>query len=262
MSTKVVVITGGSSGIGKATAQLFSNKGYKVYELSRHENNASNDIRHINCDVTQPQQCVAAVEEVVKQCGRIDVLICNAGMGISGPAEFSSLAEVKRQMDVNFFGVVNMVQAVLPVMRSACSGRILFVSSLAAIFPLPFQAYYSASKSAVSSLSLSLSNELRPFGIKVACIMPGEVHTAFTEARTKCNEGSAIYTQLKKATEIMEHEEHGGMSPNKIACTLYRMAQTRRLHAFYTVGLKYKLCLFVRRFLPNGLINRIVGQLY
>lgn len=261
MSNKVLVITGGSSGIGKATALHFAQKGYCVYDLSRRGGSASNII-HIDCDVTQPQQCDEAIEYVIRQSGHIDVLVCNAGMGISGPAEFASLADTKRQMDVNFFGAVNIVQSVLPFMRNEKKGRILFVSSLASVFALPFQSFYSASKSAINGFSLALGNEVRPFGIKVACLLPGEVCTPFTDVRSKGRTGADVYPRFLKATEIMEHEERHGMQPERLARTLYHMAHTRWLSVYYTTGVKYRVLFFLSRFLPVKLSNWVVGKLY
>ena len=144
---RTLIITGGSSGIGQAAADLFAAKGYKVYELSRHGEDRAG-VTHIDCDVTSPDDCRNAAAKVATEAGKIDVLISNAGMGISGAIEFTDINEAKRQFDVNFFGAVNIAQAVLPYMRNERDGKIIFVSSLAATFPIPYQAFYSASKSA------------------------------------------------------------------------------------------------------------------
>ena len=128
---KTLLITGGSSGIGLATAILFSQKGWRVFELSRH--GASHDgITHVDCDVVEQASVRQAVAEVLRQTQTVDVLISNAGYGISGAVEFTAVDDAKRQMDVNFFGAINAVQAVLPHMRERREGRILFTSSVAA----------------------------------------------------------------------------------------------------------------------------------
>ncbi|MBQ2441073.1 MAG: SDR family NAD(P)-dependent oxidoreductase, partial [Paludibacteraceae bacterium] len=138
---KTLLITGGSSGIGQATARLFVDKGWQVFELSRSGKN-ENGIVHVDCDVTHQDQVRHAVASVLEQTKQIDVLISNAGFGISGSVEFTNSEDLHRQFDVNLFGSIYVVQAVLPVMRSQNFGRIIFVSSVAAIFPIPFQAFY------------------------------------------------------------------------------------------------------------------------
>ena len=149
---RTLIITGGSSGIGQAAADLFAAKGYKVYELSRHGEDRAG-VTHIDCDVTSPDDCRNAAAKVATEAGKIDVLISNAGMGISGAIEFTDINEAKRQFDVNFFGAVNIAQAVLPYMRNEHDGKIIFVSSLAATFPIPYQAFYSASKAAINAMA-------------------------------------------------------------------------------------------------------------
>ena len=150
-----LVITGGSSGIGKATAQLFSEKGWQVFELSR-SGQSTDSIRHITCDVTRPEETRAAVRDIIDQVGHIDVFISNAGYGISGAIEFTTSEDAHRQFEVNFFGALNSVQAVLPYMRERKAGRIIFTSSVAAVLSIPYQSFYSASKAAINALALAL----------------------------------------------------------------------------------------------------------
>ena len=159
---KVVVITGGTSGIGLETAKALAAQGCTVYELSRRDRGAAPGIRHITADVTDEKQVNAAVAQIVNEAGRIDVLINNAGFGISGAIEFTDTAEAQRQFDVNFFGMVRMNHAVLPVMRAQGGGRIISMSSVAAPIAIPFQAYYSASKAAVRTYMLALASEVAP----------------------------------------------------------------------------------------------------
>lgn len=261
MKQKTLIITGGSSGIGKATAMLFADKGYKVYELSRHgEDNGS--VTHIDCDVTNADDCAKAVRRVMDDCGVIDVMISNAGMGISGAIEFTDIQEARRQMDVNFFGTVNITQAVLPYMREARGGSIIFVSSMAAVFSIPFQAFYSASKFAVNGLAMALRNEVRPFGIKVSCLLPGDVKTGFTDARSKSVAGAEVYTNMDKAVKTMEHDEANGITPSQMARKLLSMAESRNPCAYSTVGLMYHLFILLNKLLPASLVYRIVGKMY
>ncbi len=256
-----MIITGGSSGIGKATAEYFADNGYRVYELSRHGVNHVG-IRHIDCDVSNPVDCTTAVEQVIDEQGVIDVLISNAGMGISGAVEFTDIKDIRRIMDVNFFGAVNISQAVLPYMRKERSGRIIFVSSLMAVFAIPFQAFYSASKSAVNGYAMALRNEMRPFNIDVLCMLPGDVKTGFTGAREKNEKGTIAYPALEKAVKTMEHDEQNGQDPKTIARTLFNMAETNMPMAMYTAGWKYHLFLFLNKLVPQTLANKIVSLMY
>lgn len=256
-----LIITGGSSGIGAATAQLFANRGYTVFELSRHGKDAQN-IKHITCDVTKPEDCQRAVSAVVDNAGKIDVLISNAGFGISGAVEFTEANEARRQFDVNFFGTVNIVKAVTPYMRRQQHGRIILVGSMAAVFPIPFQAFYSASKAAVSAFAHALRNELRPFGIIVSCLLPGDVKTSFTDRRDKNLAASDIYPAMQRAVAVMEHDEQNGMQPQCIARKLLQLASCRRPPLYTTAGLQYHLFAFLNKLLPASLVCRLVGKIY
>ena len=164
MPNKVAIITGASGGIGLATAALFAEKGYAVYGLSRKPYD-SGPITHIPTDVTDASSVRAAVSTVIAGEGRIDVLVCNAGFGISGAIEFTEPSDAKRQFDVNFFGALHCIQAVLPQMRAQHSGCILCVSSVAAVLSIPFQSFYSAAKASINALCAALANEVRPYGI-------------------------------------------------------------------------------------------------
>lgn len=264
---KVLLITGGSSGIGRAAADLFAKEGYIVYELSRHGEDRQG-VSHIDCDVTNAENCKHAVAKVIEKEKHIDLLISNAGMGISGPIEFSTSEEMHRQMEVNFFGSVNIAQAVLPYMREqaktpgAHKPTIIFTSSVAAIFSIPFQAFYSASKFAINALAMALRNEVRPFGINVACLLPGDVKTGFTDARVKSVAGADVYTRLDKAVTSMEHDEINGIAPERMAKKLYKIAQKSSPSAFYTVGLQYHFFMFLNKIIPASLAYRIVGMMY
>ena len=229
--------------------------------MSRHGESAGN-IVHIRCDVTQAQSCRDAVAGVVEAEGHIDVVISNAGFGISGPIEFTRTEDAKHLFDVNFFGALNICQAVLPQLRKQRGGRILFTSSVAGLMPVPYQSFYSASKSAVNALALSLQNEVRPFGIKVACLLPGDVRTGFTDAREKTQAGEDIYTGARSAVESMERDERGGMQPQAMARIFYRMATKRCIGTYYVGGALYKLLWLLGKLLPVTLVNRIEGKMY
>lgn len=260
-TTKTLILTGGSSGIGLATVRLFAERGWKVFELSRHGVSHDNII-HIHCDVTDESSVQQAVSQVCMQTDHIDVVISNAGFGISGPIEFTTTDEAHRQFDVNFFGAFHIVKAVLPTMRAQQYGRIIFTSSVAAVLSIPYQAFYSAGKSALNALALALANEVRQFGISVAVLMPGDVATGFTNARSKSTEGQDVYRNMQSAVAAMEKDEQNGMTPEHMARDLYRIATRRTVKPQYVGGALYAFFCFLNRILPIRLVNRIVGKLY
>lgn len=258
---RTLLITGGSSGIGKATAVLFAERGWRVFELSR-SGSSTDSITHVDCDVTSEESVRAAVASVLAQTEHLDCVICNAGYGISGAIEFTKIEDAQRQMDVNFFGALRVAQAVLPRLREQGEGRIFFTSSVAAVLSIPYQAFYSASKSAINALALALQNEVRSFGIKVAVLMPGDVATGFTAARDKSIAGEDVYTNIRKAVSAMEKDEQAGMTPRHMATIFYRMATTRCPRPQYVGGAQYAVFCLLDRLLPKRLVNWIVGQLY
>ena len=156
---KVAIVTGGTSGIGRATALALQDAGCVVYELSRRAEGVEG-LHHIAADVTKEETIRAAVAEVMAREGRIDILVNNAGFGISGAVEFTDTEDAKALFDVNFFGMVNMNRAVVPIMRAAGRGRIVNLSSVAAPVPIPFQTYYSATKAAVNAYTMALAGSM------------------------------------------------------------------------------------------------------
>lgn len=260
--SNVVLITGGSSGMGQATALELARRGCKVYEMSR-KPSRQEGIIHINGDVTDEISVKLAVEKVIAQEGKIDILINNAGFGISGAIEFTKVADAQRQLDVNFFGDVRMCKYVLPYMRKAGSGRIVSMSSVAAADPIPFQAYYSASKAAVSAFAMALDNEVKPFGIRSVAIMPGDVHTNFTDVRKKEMAGDEEYSgRITKSVASMEHDEINGISAEDAGRFIANVALKKSPKPLCVLGGKYKVFVVLSRILPIRLVNFIIGKMY
>ena len=259
---RVCILTGGSSGIGLATAELLAKEGFTVYELSRSGKDAAN-IVHLTADVTDAAQVRGAVAQVLAAEGQIDLLVCNAGFGISGAVEFTDPADAYAQLNVNFFGALHCIQAVLPTMRAQRAGHIVLVSSVAAPIAIPFQAFYSATKSATNSLMLSLRNELKPFGVQVCAVMPGDVKTGFTAARKRSLAGEEVYGKaLERAVAVMEHDEQNGMPPLLVAKAILRAANEKRPRALRTVGAQYKIFVVLAKLLPASWTNALVGMIY
>ncbi len=261
-TSKTVVITGSTSGIGRAAAERFLAEGYTVCGISRHAADEG-EIRGYAADVTDEAAVRDAFARILKDVGRIDVLVCCAGSGISGAIEFTRSADAHAQMEVNLFGTDNCVRAVIPHMRERRSGRIILISSVAGIIPIPFQAWYSMSKAALISYTGALRNELRPFRIRVCSILPGDIATGFTAARSKSEAGDDVYRgKIRKAVARMEHDETNGMPPSAVADEIFRQASKRRPKPTVVVGTSYKLLAALIKFLPIRLSNWLVGKLY
>ncbi len=258
---KVLVISGGSSGIGKATASFFAERGWRVFELSRH-GVSSDGITHVDCDVCDNESAKQAIAQVLTMTETIDVVISNAGFGISGSVEFTPVEEVAHQMDVNFLGAVRFTQAVLPQLRKQRSGRIIYTSSVAAILAVPYQSFYSASKAAINAFALALANEVKEFGISVSVMMPGDVSTGFTDARLKSTAGEDIYRGANKAITTMEHDERSGMQPVQMARLFYHIATCHSPRPQYVGGFGYRVLCFLERLLPKRFVNWIEYKVY
>ena len=262
MRNKVAIVTGGSSGIGRSTAIALRDKGCIVYEFSRRDNPIAG-VTHITVDVIDEDAVIQGVNSVVSREGRIDVVINCAGFGISGAVEFTALSDAKAQFGVNFFGMVNVNKVVLPVMRGQGSGRIVNISSVAAVAHIPFQTYYSASKAAIDSYSCALANEVRPFGIAVTSVQPGDIRTGFTSARKKTADGDDIYEgRISRSIGRMEKDEQNGMDPDVAGRYIARIALRKKVKPIYTIGLGYKCLAVLCKLFPCGLRTWIVGRLY
>ena len=258
---RIVIVTGGSSGIGKAVTLLLRERGCTVYEFSRRP---ADDPYHMSVDVTDEAQVKGAVEAVVSREGRLDIMISNAGMGISGAMEYTDARDAHRLMEVNLFGMANAAKAALPFMRQARAGRIICISSMAGVFPIPFQAWYSISKAAVSAMTMALANEIAPFGVEVCDIMPGDIHTGFTAARKKSEAGDDVYQgRIGRSVGRMEKDELTGMTPERAARSIARVALKRgRVKPHYAIGGTYKLLSFLGKILPCRMVRWILRLMY
>jgi short-subunit dehydrogenase len=276
MEKQVVLITGASAGIGKATAEHLMRKGFYVYGTSRKavgnidediacDNKSGGFIRIIPLDVTCEDSVKTAVESIISKEGRLDILVSNAGTGIAGSVEDVSLSEASSQFDINFFGTLRVIKAVLPYMRKQSYGKIIALSSVAGVISIPYQAHYSASKFAMEGLIEALRYEIAPFGIKACLVEPGDTKTDFTKSRIVAegaNEKSPYHTRFTNSLARMEKDEQNGASPVAVANTIYKMVIKKNPPVRATVGISYKLILFLKRILPTRVLEKIVGLLY
>ncbi len=263
---KVIVITGASSGIGRATARMMADRGEKVYDLSRSDK-PQEGVVHIPCDVTDRGAIDFAIKQIADKEGRIDVLVLCAGMGVAGSIEFTKEEEMQRQFDVNVYGPIRVVQAALPLMRTQAivgkeRGRIVFVSSMAAVFSIPFQAMYSATKSALNAFAFALKNELKAYNITISSVLPGNVNTGFGAARRTDLAGSDVYPNMQAAIEQMEQEENSGMTSETVAKKVVKACMKRNPSLFYTSDWLSDLECLGNRLLPTWLANKVVGMMY
>ncbi len=268
MEVKVVLVTGGSSGIGAATALLLARKGVKVYAGSRRGSfdNPCEGVVPVKLDVNDQTNLEAVVREILEREGRLDAVVCNAGNGCYGPVEGTLDSEVRYQFETNFFGAHKTIQACLPVFRSQGYGRIVTVTSVMAVLQLPFQGLYSAAKAALLSLSESLALELKGSGIQCCSILPGDVSTGFTSARkmnVAASRESSPYKQwMEKNLKKVEHDELGGMAPEAIAGVIVRQLGKKRMAVRVVPRLDYKFIAFLVRIVPERLKLSIIRLLY
>ena len=268
---KVVLLTGGSSGIGAEAARMLSDAGYTVYAGSRRGTLAENcparsNLIPIVLDVNSQESVDSVVAGILEKEGRIDAVVCNAGNGIAGAVELTTVEEAKYQFETCYFGAHRVIRAVLPAMRSQNFGRIITISSVAATVPIPYQTFYSSAKAAVLIYTKALSLEVKGFGIQCCSILPGDTKTGFTAARkvTRQSEdtSSVYYETFKKSVGRMEHDEQNGMPASKIAGEIVRQLGRSRMAPMSTPRIDYKAINFLVRILPTRLMLWIVGKLY
>jgi NAD(P)-dependent dehydrogenase (short-subunit alcohol dehydrogenase family) len=268
---RVILITGASSGIGLACALYLSKKGYRVFGTSRHfpspdflETNGQ--FFTVRMNVTIEGSVNKAVEAILRKTGRIDVLINNAGFGLAGAIEDTLTEETQKQFLTNFFGVHIVTRAVLPVMKKQNSGYIINISSLAALIPLPFQAFYSATKSALELMTETLGMELKSVGsnIKVVLIQPNDYCTKFTENRQKVAlwEKSSYLKRAEKALEVAENGERNGPPPIQVARLVEKIINKKNPKLYYPVGSNARLLALARKILPAKILQKLVMKYF
>ncbi len=255
---KVALVTGASSGIGEATAERLAKAGYKVYGTSRRGSEAGKrSFEMLPLDVTRDESVEAAVSEVMRRDGRIDLLVNNAGFGVApAGAEESSIDQARSIFETNFFGLIRMTRAVVPHMRRQGSGRIINIGSVLGFLPMPYGALYAATKHAVEGYSESLDHELRTRGIRVSVIEPAYTKTPFDanfmEPDAKLEEYREARAGVnKRVNEVMATAEQPGV----VADTVLEAANAARPKLRYAAGRLAKRLRFLRRFAPAALVD-------
>ena len=259
-SGRIVVITGVSHGIGAACAEQFIKNGDVVYGLCRSMPSNPN-VRHIQTDLSDELSVTSAIDHIISEAGRIDILLLNAGIGISGAVEFTELEDAKHQFDICYFGSLRTLVPALSFLRES-HGIILFTSSVASVTPIPFQAHYSACKAAINALVSALRNELYPYHVRVCAVLPGDVKTSFTGSRKKDDRGAEVYPALIPSVTKMEKDEQNGMDPSVIARKFLQISKKNNPKPYYSVGFGYQAVCVLVKILPSRLANWIIRLLY
>lgn len=266
MGKKVILITGASSGIGKAAAEYLLEKGHTVYGASRTAADRNLSFTALKMDVNNDDSVNEAISLIINKEGKIDVVINCAGFGVAGSIEDTSFDEAKALFETNFFGVFRVCKAVIPGMRKQKAGLIINIGSLAGLVPIPFQAFYSSSKFAIESMTEALRMELLSFGIRVILIEPGDFNTEFTANRKMAAQSEINDTYREKfsrAVSIMEKDESNGPAPVKIAELIGRIMDNPSPRLRYTTGkLSQILPVKLRNFLPHKLSEYLLMKYY
>ncbi|MHA6280201.1 SDR family oxidoreductase [Salinimicrobium sp. CAU 1759] len=264
-ASKVVLITGASSGIGKAIAEFLQSKNFTVFGTSRNPGKQNSPFPLVALDVTKPETIRSAVAEVISSAGKIDILINNAGVGITGPIEETPDEEIKKAFDTNFFGPINVIKAVLPEMRRNNGGLIINVTSIAGYMGLPYRGIYSASKGALEITTEAFRMELKDSNIKMTNIAPGDFATNIAAGRYHAPviEGSPYEKAYGNTLKIMNEHVDRGEDPNKMAKAIYGIIQEKEPKIHYKVGEPLqKFSIALKRVLPDKVYERLLLKHY
>ena len=263
MNGRTALVTGASSGIGKASAELLSQAGYQVYGTSRRgADERARSFAMLPLDVTSDQSVAAAVEDMLRKEGRIDLLVNNAGFSTApAGAEESSTEQAQAVFDTNFFGIVRMTRAVVPHMRRQGGGRILNIGSIFGFLPMPYMALYAATKHAVEGYSESLDHELRTMGIRVSVIEPANTRTQFDANLLQPDAALEEYREVRAAvggrmTQMIEEAD----DPGVVAATVLKAALARHPKLRYAAGARASRLQLLRTFAPAGMVDAAIRK--
>jgi short-subunit dehydrogenase len=261
----VALVTGGFTGLGKVAALALVKAGFEVVGTSRNTDGLTHrdGVRFFDLDVTSDESVELLVKQVLGQFGRIDVLVNNAGMGLSGAGEENSIVQAQRLFDINVFGVIRMTNAVLPHMRAQGSGRIVNISSIFGFMPAPYMALYSATKFAVEGYSESVDHEVRDHGIRVALVEPAGTRTGFDDnSPAPANPLEAYTRQRQTAAEVLADAVNNGDDPAAVAKVIVAAATDRKPKLRYTIPGKSRQLSTMRRFVPARAFDKSLRKYF
>jgi short-subunit dehydrogenase len=264
--SKVVLITGASSGIGKSIGEFLHQKGFIVYGTSRNPERITNSqFPLLALDVRNSESIKACVAEIIQKSGRIDVVINNAGVGITGPLEEIPTLEIKNNFETNFFGPIEVMKAVLPQMRIQKSGLIINITSIAGYMGLPYRSIYSASKGALELITESLRMEVKPFGIHITNVAPGDFATNIAAGRYHAPvlRGSDYEQSYQTVLNTMNEHVDSGSNPEQMAKAIYKIIELQNPKIHYKIGaFMQKLSIVLKRILPDKMYEKMVMNHY
>ena len=266
MDKKVVLITGGSSGIGKAIGEYLTEKAYKVYGTSRNLETIkeSYNFELLELNVSNTDTIDKCVTYIIKKEGKLDILINNAGVGITGPIEETPISEINKAFDINFNGPIRLIQAVLPQMRKQNSGLIINITSIAGYMGLPYRGIYSATKGALSIATEALRMETKEFGIRITDIAPGDFATNIANGRYHAPDGDkSNYNSYAKVLEMINNDVNSAQDPIEVAKKVFAISKKNKPKVHYAVGVfLQKLSLILKKILPNRMYEKLLLNHY
>ena len=258
----VILVTGASQGIGLAIAEGFAKAGYRVVGVARHQPQKKFTFDFQTMDVTQPQSIQAVLKYIQQTYHQLNVLINNAGYGIAGAIEETSIDDVKRLYDVNVMGLHHVTQIMLPLLKEA-KGMIMNIGSVAGDFTLPFQTFYSMTKSSVASYTEGLRQELKPYGVRVVNVKPGDTKSNFSNQRQRILKPSSPYeARMNRSLAVMEKDEKNGLPANSVFQVCHQLVKQKNPPIHVTVGIQYKVLQFLKWLLPAKFVQWLLYQIY
>ncbi|MCB9295942.1 MAG: SDR family oxidoreductase [Lewinellaceae bacterium] len=258
--SKVILITGASSGLGQALAGQLAEKGYRVYGTSRNPRDSRLPYSMLAMNVQDEVSVRKAVDAIARKEGRLDAVINNAGIGIAGPLEQLRMDNIERVLDTNVKGAIRVIQAALPHLRRS-GGRVLNISSIGALFGLPYRGVYCASKAAVGLLTEALRMELAAHGVQACSIHAGDIRTNINANRIKdYDPNDPTYKEsFERVYSDIDKDVDKGLPAEEVARQVIRALEARRLRRSYTIGKPLqKLSILARRLLPAPLFEKII----
>lgn len=264
--SKVVLITGGSSGIGKSIGEFLTSKGFKVYGTSRSpERYTESKFELVQLDVSDIKSIQGAITTVIEKEGRLDVLVNNAGAGITGPVEEIPMEEIKRNFETNFFGPINVIKEALPQMRQQNSGLVINITSIAGYMGLPYRGVYSASKGALELLTEAMRMEIKDFNIQMTNVAPGDFATNIAAGRYHAPvlEHSPYKKPYGNTLRLMDEHVDAGKDPLMMAKAIHKIILTDRPIVHYKVGeFMQKFSIILKRVLPDKVYEKMLQNHY
>jgi NAD(P)-dependent dehydrogenase (short-subunit alcohol dehydrogenase family) len=263
MERKIILITGGSSGIGKAVGVFLTSKGFTVYGTTRDplKHPDFTDFELLSMDVRNPDSIKAVVDSLIQKEGRLDVVVNNAGIGITGPLEETPNIEILRAFDTNFNGPLNVIKAVLPQMRLQNHGLIINITSIAGYMGLPFRGIYCATKGALELITESFRLETKAFGVHFTCLAPGDFATNIASGRYHAPvQGDSPYAEVyRKTLSAIDEDVDNGGNPLEVAKKVLQIIHTKKPKVHYKVGsFLQRFSIVLKRILPDKVYERLL----